>query len=259
MKTALITGATSGIGRAFAFFYAGKGYDLILTGRRKEAMERTATELGGIHSGNIEVRYLELSDFNQVNALAEEMKKRRIDVLVNNAGFGCKGYVFQGDTEEYLKMVRLHVVCTLRFTLAVLGQMVERDEGTVINVASDAAYMAVPQNAVYAATKAFIKHFTEGVYLDLRSAGSHVSVQALCPGLTKTDFQLKMGMDPKKRVNHGFLRWQEPGRVVTESMKALKRNRPICICGGWMGQVEKVLATFLPKKLYYIIILSIFH
>lgn len=79
------------------------------------------------------MRYLELSDFNQVNALVEEVK-RRIDILVNNPEFGCKGYVFQGDTEEYLKMVRLHVVCALKLALAILGQMVGRDEGTVINV-----------------------------------------------------------------------------------------------------------------------------
>ena len=142
------------------------------------------------------------------------------------------------------------------FTTDIVGS--SSGSGVIINVASDAAMVIVPGNAVYSGTKAYLKQFTEGLFLDLRCRGSHVTVQALCPGLTRTDFQLKMGMARERQRSRGMLRWQEPEAVVSRSLRWLARNRPVCLCGGAMGALEASLAACLPKRLYYRLILKLF-
>lgn len=257
-KTALITGATSGIGRAFAREYAAGGYALVLTGRRQAPLEQTAAELREKYGVLVELFYLELSDRGCIETLQSVIAERRIEVLINNAGFGVKGYFQEEALEDYLRMIQVHVVCATELTRAVLPQMLARDSGVIINVASDAAMVIVPGNAVYSGTKAYLKQFTEGLFLDLRCRGSHVTVQALCPGLTRTDFQLKMGMTRERQRSRGMLRWQEPEAVVSRSLRWLARNRPVCLCGGAMGALEASLAACLPKRLYYRLILKLF-
>ncbi len=255
---ALITGATSGIGQAFAESFAQQGYDLILTGRRQELLAKNAQFFEAHYHIFCECLYLELSSADAIEALVQKIQGHTIEVLVNNAGFGLKGIFPEQPPAEILQMLNLHILCTTRLTQAVLPQMLSRNSGTIINVASDAAYVIVPGNAFYSATKAFIKQFTEGLYLDLRGIGSAVRVQALCPSLTKTDFQLKMGMSKAKQVDHGIMHWEEPQQVVSRSFKSLQNNQPVCICGGLMGKVENWLTRLLPKKLYYPFILSCF-
>ena len=139
-------------------------------------------------------------------------------------------------------MERVHIGCTVRLTYAALEQMCARDSGAIINVASDAAYMIVPANAFYSGTKAFIKQFSE----------------ALCPGLTRTDFQLKMGMPKGKQRNRGVMRWQEPETVAARSLRCLERGRPVCHCGGAMGIAERLLCIFMPRRFYYPLALRLF-
>ena len=255
---ALITGATSGIGLAFAQAYAQRGYDLFLTGRRQEILAKNAQYFEQHHHIFCRYRTCELSNEAQIEALAAEIANDTIDVLINNAGFGLTGAFPGQSAEDTLAMLRLHTLCTMRLTQAVLPQMLARNSGTIINVASDAAYVIVPGNALYSGTKAFIKQFTEGLYLDLLGLGSDVQVQALCPGLTKTDFQLKMGLSPENQTNHGVMRWQDAHTVVAHSLKALRQNRPVCICGGAMGVIENLLTRLLPKRLYYPLISKLF-
>lgn len=257
-KTTLITGATSGIGRAFADALAARGYDLILTGRRQALLEETADALRARHGALVTALLAELSDERDIRRLEALIRSTDIDLLVNNAGFGLRGCFQDGPLEPYLQMERVHIDCTARLTYAALGRMCARDNGAIINVASDAAYMIAPGNAFYSGTKAFIKQFTEGLFLDLRGRGSHVRVQALCPGLTRTDFQLKMGMPKEKQKNRGVMRWQEPEAVVTRSLRFLEHDRPICVCGGAMGAAETMLSTLLPRRLYYLLALRLF-
>ena len=207
-QTALITGATSGIGRAFAGALAAQGSNLILTGRRQALLEQTAAGLRAQYGVQVTVLPAELSDERDICRIEALIRATQLDLLVNNAGFGLRGCFQDGPLEPYLQMERVHIGCTVRLTYAALEQMCARDSGAIINVASDAAYMIVPANAFYSGTKAFIKQFSEGLYLDLRGRGSHVRVQALCPGLTRTDFQLKMGMPKGKQRNRGVMRWQ---------------------------------------------------
>lgn len=257
-RLAVITGATSGIGRAFSQEFAQQGYHLLLIGRRGEILLPLAERLEKEHGIQAETMLLELTKEEDVAALEDRVRALYPDVLVNNAGFGVKGMGWEMDALQIRSMLRLHGECVARLSAAALEGMRRRGRGVLINVASDAAYTIVPGNALYSGTKAFIKQFTEGLFLDLRAGHSGVQVQALCPGLTKTDFQLKMGMDPEKRKNHGLLRWQEPGQVVEQSLQALRRGKPVCICGGWRGRMEYLLGTRLPKGLYYRLVLKLF-
>ena len=255
---ACITGATSGIGRAFAEAYAKLGYDLILIGRRQALLEKNAQFFEEHYHVFCQCLFLDLASADAIDTLSEKLRSTTVDVLINNAGFGLKGTFPRQSPEDTAKMLSLHVLCVTRLTQAVLPQMLSRNSGTLINVASDAAYVIVPGNALYSGTKAFIKQFTEGLYLDLRAQGSAVRVQALCPCLTKTDFQLKMGMSRDKQVNRGIMRWEDPQQVVAHSFHALAHDQPVCICGGWTGTVENLLTRLLPKRLYYPLMLKMF-
>ena len=255
---ACITGATSGIGRAFAEAYAKLGYDLILIGRRQELLTKNAQFFEEHYHVFCQCLFLDLSSAEAIASLAEKLQITTVDVLINNAGFGLKGTFPRQSVDDAANMLSLHVLCVTRLTQAILPQMLARNSGTIINVASDAAYVIVPGNALYSGTKAFIKQFTEGLYLDLRAQGSAVRVQALCPCLTKTDFQLKMGMSRDKQVNRGIMRWEDPQQVVAHSFRALAHDQPVCICGGWTGAAENLLTRLLPKKLYYPLMLKMF-
>lgn len=255
---ACITGATSGIGRAFAEAYAKQGYDLILIGRRQELLEKNAQYFEEHYPIFCQCLFLDLASADAIESLAEKLQGCAVEVLINNAGFGLKGAFPRQSSHDTVNMLSLHVLCVTRLTQAVLPQMLSRNSGTIINVASDAAYVIVPGNALYSGTKAFVKQFTEGLYLDLRAQGSAVRVQALCPTLTKTDFQLKMGMSKDKQVNRGIMRWEEPSQVVAHSFRALANEQPVCICGGWTGTLENLLTRLLPKRLYYPLMLKMF-
>lgn len=145
----------------------------------------------------------------------------------------------------------LHIACTINLTHAILPQMISRNRGTIINVSSDAAYMVVGKNAVYSGTKAFIKQFSHSLYLELMN--TDVYVQALCPGLTRTDLHEKMGMSKDRQRNRGLLRWEEPKQVVAQSLKSLKRNKAICI-SGLSTKLLILFTTCIPKKAYYKIV-----
>lgn len=238
-KYALITGATSGIDAAFAKKYAGFGYNLIITGRRVEKINQLAEEIRNRYCVEVEVIIAELSDENNVKALAEKIKDKEIHVLVNNAGFGYNALFQNGDIEICKNMVNVHVLTPMYLMHELLPGMIMRGCGTIINVSSEGAYIVAPKNAVYTGTKSFLKSFTEALYFDL--IGTGVKVQALCPGLTKTDFHEKMGMSKKKQVNKGVIKWMSPDELVDISVNALSKDKVVCI----PGMHEKLLIKFL--------------
>ncbi len=224
--TALVTGASSGIGAAFARELAVRGYDLILVARRRDRLEELAKELKNVR---VEVLTADLTVEAELAAVEHRLSTAdNLDLLVNNAGFGTRGRFSESDLEDHDRMHRLHILATMRLTHAALQGMVPRDRGGVINVSSVAAFTATPGNVSYHATKAWINHFTEAVAMELAAAGSHVRVQALCPGFTYTEFHDVMGVD-RKVIPRGW--WMQAEKIAAASLKGLERGKLIVVPG----------------------------
>ncbi len=225
---ALVTGASSGIGATFARRLAARGYDLVLVARRKERLEELAREIedNGARAG---VLVADLADEADLERVAEHIGGfDRLDLLVNNAGFGARGLFFDTDLASQDRMHRLHVLATVRLTHAALKGMVARNSGGIINVSSVAAFWGSPNSTSYTATKAWMNSFTEGLHLELKSRGSAVKVQALCPGFTYSEFHDVAGMD-RKAIPASW--WMTAEDVVDASLRGLDEGRLIVIPG----------------------------
>ncbi|SHI94832.1 hypothetical protein SAMN02745163_01083 [Clostridium cavendishii DSM 21758] len=255
-KLALITGATSGIGKSFAKKFASLGYNLIIIGRREPLIKKVAKELEYTYSVKVCTIISNLSNTNEIDALVEKIKHNNIDVLINNAGFGTYDFFYNESLEKLLNMINLHVVCTTKLTYAILPGMLERNEGIIINVSSESAYLISPKSSVYSGTKAFVKLFTESLSLDLKNY--NIKVQTLCPSFTKTDFHEKLGISKSEQINKGLIRWEEPEAVVEKSMKYLDKNRTVCLCGGIISKLLIELEHILPQKTYYNFVYKMF-
>jgi uncharacterized protein len=229
---ALVTGASSGIGAVFARRLARDGYGLILVARRRDRLEEVARELGGA-----EVLPADLSRDDELHAVEERIAAApNLELLVNNAGFGTLGRFFEIDLASQELMHRVHVLATMRLTHAGLRGMVARGKGAVINVSSVAAFGSAPGSASYCATKAWMNTFTEGLDLDLKSIGSPVKVQALCPGFTLSEFHDVAHMDRKKIP--GWL-WMKAEDVVDASMEGLAKGQLIVVPGDFYKALAK--------------------
>ncbi|MBN1890497.1 MAG: SDR family oxidoreductase [Thermoflexales bacterium] len=248
-RIALITGASSGIGAAFARRLASQGYDLIITGRRKDKIEALAGELENTYGTAVELVIAELAAPEQVQELVQKIKATpELDVLVNNAGFGVLGDFAEGRIEEQVAMIDVHVLATVRLTHAALPAMLARGKGAVINVSSISAWTPLARNTLYGATKAFLTFFSEALHMEL--AGSGVRVQALCPGFTRTDFHARLGVEDAQRRDQGPIKWMSPEQVVDASLRGLERGTVVCVPGFW-NQLIVGLLGFLPRRLYY--------
>src|SRR5579884_2885141 len=187
-RVVAITGASSGIGAAFARRLA-SDYDLLLIARRQDRLEQLASELSRNHHPHIEILRADLTDEGDLAAAAAKIAgEQRLAILINNAGFGTKGRFWEASLDSQQSMHRLHVMATVRLTHAALRNLIPRDEGAVINVASVSAFVRSPGTVSYSATKAWMTAFTEGLCLELRGIRSQVRIQALCPGFTYTEF-----------------------------------------------------------------------
>ena len=252
-KWALITGATSGIGKAFAFHFAQEGYNIIAAGTRTTQLQNTVDELIGKFNVEAIAFTGDLSVSSSQDELIALALKKQPHLLINNAGFALNQLFADANLAKWIQMNELHVNCMIKLIYSLLPQMIARNEGTIINVASDAAYMIAKKNAVYSGTKSYIKQFTHGLYLELM--GTNVYAQALCPGLTRTDLHMKMGMSRERQKNKGILRWEEPEQVVAQSVRAMKKRKAICL-GGW-SKMQIILTSCMPKSFYYRLINSI--
>lgn len=236
---ALITGASSGIGAEFAKQLAARGYDLILVARRGDRLRQLAAAL----PAECEALPADLSDGHDVGRVAERLRhESRLEMLVNNAGFGTKGRFWEADLETQRGMHALHVNATVDLTHAALANMVARGRGAVINVASVAAFSRSQSNVSYCATKAWMLAFTEGLALELRGGGSAVRVQALCPGFTYSEFHDTMGVS-RERIPRAL--WMSAGDVVEESLRGLDADRVVVI-PGWKYRLFVSLFRRLP-------------
>lgn len=242
MNTTLITGASSGIGEAFARKLAARGRNVLLVARSEDKLIALCNELGRLTS--IRAQYVAL-DLQQPDAplqLFEETKKRELEVemLINNAGFGSMGDFGKLDLEHELEIIQLNVRSLVELAHRFLGPMRERKRGTIINVASTAGFQPVPYMATYAATKAFVLSFSEALWDENRAHGVHV--MALCPGVTETNFFEAAGIDrpPMRTV-------QTPEEVVETALRALNRKKSLVI-SGWANWFVVEAERFVPRS-----------
>lgn len=229
-KTALITGASSGLGAVFARHLAAAGYGLILVARRQERLEALAGELVQRYGISSEVFPADLADPEAIARLEERLAAcETLELLVNNAGFGLPGRFAQVEVEGQLAMLRVHVECSLRLTRAALPGFLARHRGAIINVASIAAYLPAAGDVTYSAGKAYLINFSEALSVEL--AGSGVHVQALCPGFTHTEFHDGPAYENFRRAALPPWMWMQADQVVAASLAALPGGRAIVIPG----------------------------
>jgi len=187
---ALITGASSGIGREMAKYLASLGHELILVGRNKERLEELQNEL----EVDSQIVIVDLSDIKKVKELFVIMKNEQIDILINNAGFGDFGKFYETDINKELEMINTNVTAVHILTKLFLRDMKKRDSGYILNVASIAAFGPGPLMATYYATKAYVNSLTEAIHEELRREKSNVHVSSLCPGPTDSEFFNRAGV-----------------------------------------------------------------
>ncbi|MCA1057606.1 SDR family oxidoreductase [Rossellomorea aquimaris] len=223
-KTALITGASSGIGKEFSYQLAKKGMNVVLVARNKEALDQLAEEI--IHKYKVEATVVtaDLSVEYAARDISEKLKEKglEIDYLVNNAGFGTSGEFLGNPKEMDHKQVTVNVQTIVDLTHEFLPTMVKKGEGTIINVASIVSFQPVPYMAVYSATKSFVLSFTESLAEEYRSKG--ITFFAICPGPTDTNFFQSAG-DPTPSVT------RTPKQVVQTALKGIDQGKSYAIDG----------------------------
>lgn len=242
---ALVTGATSGIGAAFASRLAQNGFDLILHGRRQKELMDRAKNLERIYSTSVEIIIAELSRPDEIRKVEERINSLdRLDMLVNNAGYWEPGVFWEHSPDSLEAMIMVHNVAPVRFIRAALPHMLERDKGDIINVSSAGAYLNMVTLENYSATKAYLISFTESLHVALMGTG--IRVQALTPGFTVTEFHSRLGADFTKEQRT----WMQPEEVVDESLRALGKGPVVCIPGFKRRFIVK-LVSMLPRSVYY--------
>jgi len=242
MNTTLITGASSGIGAAFARRLAARGHNLLLVARSEDKLIALCNELGRLKSIHAQYFPLDLSKPESPEQLFDECAKRdlQIDLLINNAGFGSRGDFATLDLRTELNMIDLNVRSLVELTHRFLQPMRERKSGAIINVASTAGFQPVPYMATYAATKAFVLSFSESLWEENRAHGVHV--MALCPGVTETNFFEASRMErPPARVS------QTAEEVVDTALRALKRGKSHVI-SGWANFLLTESERLIPRS-----------
>jgi len=245
---ALITGASSGIGAAFAHQLAVRGCDLLLVARRKDRLEEQARAIQAGHSVQVEVLPADLTCDADLKAVEDRiLAAPNLEFLVNNAGFGITGRFFENPLDAQDRMHRLHVLAPLRLMHAALQGMVARRSGNIINVSSVSGFGQNPGSVGYSATKAWMISFTEGIYMELKSINSPVRVQALCPSFTYTEFHDAMHFD-RKAIPAWM--WMSAEEVVDTSLRALERGQLIVIPGRRHRLLVLVMRA-LPQALYH--------
>ena len=241
--TALITGASGGIGEEFAVQLAGHGVGLVLVARRAGKLEQLRTELRERQPGLvIDVIAADLSEPGSAAEVARQVTEtgRSVDVLINNAGSAFHGQFADQDPERVASQIQLNAGSVAELTARFLPPMLRAGRGLVINVASTAAFQPVPTMAVYAATKAFVLSFTEAVWQETR--GSGVRVLALCPGATETGFFAAAAEQPFMTRGR-----QTPRQVVQTALAGISRSSPTVVSGR-MNRLTVIGPRFMPRR-----------
>ncbi|WP_312045611.1 SDR family NAD(P)-dependent oxidoreductase [Anaerotignum sp.] len=239
-KYVLITGASSGIGKSYAKMYAQKGNNLIIVARSEDKLKQLARELELKYKVNIEIIVMDLSLEYAGKILYEEIEKRHlnVNVLVNNAGFATKGLFNKIDFDQQHKEILLNMATLTELTYLILGDMCEKKQGTIINIASAASFNPLPYSAVYAATKAYVLSLTESLSYEYKKYG--IRVLAVCPGATDTHFFDNFGA-----VTNNLRR---PEDVVNTTFHALENENKIICTDGMFCKLQVLLHRISTRK-----------
>ena len=240
METVLITGASSGIGREFSKLFAEKGYRLVITARR----EKNLAELKKMYpENNVEVIPCDLGSEAGAEYLYNEVKKRsiKVDILINNAGFGLFGEFYETDIEKEKKMIDLNVKALVELSKYFLQEMLERNSGRILNVASIAAFQHGPYMSVYYASKEIVLSFSEALRNEVRNTGVCISV--LCPGPVETEFEKSSELTKSKLLSN--LKRITAEKVAYAGYRGLMKNRAVII-PGFFNRAAITAGTFVP-------------
>ncbi len=242
MKATLITGASSGIGEAFAKRLAAEKHDLVLVARSQKSLHELCDELMLVHKITAHYVVLDLTEEDADEKLFEETERHgfEIDWLINNAGFGSYGDFSRLELDREKEMIDLNIRCLVALTHRYLRGMRTRKRGTIINVSSGAGFQPIPFMSTYAATKAFVTSFSEAVAEENRPFG--IQVMALCPGPTRTNFQSVAGLDLPVQIKGK----QTAEEVVGAALRGVKNGRTR-IVSGFMNDVVSRAVTFVPN------------
>lgn len=250
-KTALITGASVGIGYEISKLAAKDGYDLILVARNLKTLNSVKKEMESL-GANVEVLSADLSDPKTPKKIYDFAKKKKaiVDLLVNNAGFGTNGKFHSLDLKEELDLIQVNVTSLVELTHLFLKDMRERHAGKILNVASTAAFQPGPMMTNYYASKAYVLFFSEGIAEEVRKDG--VNVTCLCPGPTKTEFFKRAEMDKSAILNSGLVPKADAAYVAKVGYQGVKAGKAVVISGvanKVMAQSVRISPRFLVRKL----------
>lgn len=242
MTTALVTGATAGIGAAYARLLAKEGFDLILVARDLRRLNSIAAELKKTFRIKVEVIKADLTNSSQLTKVEKRLldKSKPVEVLINNAGFGIKESFLDSPLDKEQELLDVLVTAPMRLSHVALGPMVKRGSGVIVNVSSVASWIA---GGTYSAAKSYLTVFSE--YLNNELKNSNVKVSALCPGFTRTEFhqrgKMKMGGLPNYM-------WLDADKLVAKSWRDVMKNKAISV-PGWQYKILSTLAQYAPRPL----------
>jgi short-subunit dehydrogenase len=246
MPTALITGASSGIGDAFARALARQGMSLVLVARSEDKLNALAQTLMDEH--NIEAWAIaqDLTEPDAAIHVAQAVSDQNltVDILVNNAGFGDYGAFGDRPRHRHLDMIQLNIAALVDLTYQFLPAMRERQSGTIINIASIAGFQSMPYLSIYAATKAFVLSFTEALWAENKPHNIRVIVS--CPGPTETEF-FKTAQFPESMRSVSPRQVAQPDTIVQDVLNQLNSDTPTIVSGGWLSKVIVNVSRFLPR------------
>lgn len=243
MKTALITGASSGIGTAFAQELASRNYNLVLVARSQAKLETLAKQLQESHAINTEIIVQDLTANNAAQTVFDTVNHQgiHIDLLINNAGFGDYGVFADSSLEKQLEMIQLNITALVALTHLFLSPMREQGNGGIINISSIAGFQPIPYMSVYGATKAFVLNFSEALWAENQEAG--ITVTCVSPGPTETAFFERAGFSSNSSGSSAT-----PEEVAKEGLKAFEEKQTNVVTGGLGNHVITNIPRFLPRE-----------
>lgn len=247
--SALITGASAGIGREFARQLAGRAGSVVLVARRRERLEQLGNELTKSNPNlNVHVYDVDLADKAQVDALIDSLARDKIDIdlLINNAGLGDSGPFATSDPERIDQIIQVNMSALTLLTRKLLPPMIARKRGAILNVSSSAGFLPIPGFAIYAASKAYVTSFSEAIFSELRGTG--VSVCALCPGPVHTEFNDVAQRPGEARDRSPEFVYVPVEQVVRDALAAVEADRPLVI-PGFLMKVGMFLVRMTPMSI----------
>lgn len=247
MKTALVTGASSGIGETFATELAARQTNLVTVARSKDKLDQLATQLQQKYNIKVEVIAQDLTEPQATKTVFDTITQKglTIDLLINNAGFGDYGPFVERPLEKQVAMIQLNNIALVELTHLFLPGMKQRGSGGIINVSSIAAFQPLPYLSIYAATKAFVLSFTEAIWAENKDSGVHI--MALCPGPTESQF-VERAEFPNS-FEGAKSNYASPERVVKDALEAFEKNQSNLVTGGVANQLIVNLPRLFPREL----------